>query len=483
MHFRLVSKVLSLLAAIISLSMTWPLIWALIDGSGDRQAFLLSIGLGLLLSGLLYLGGRKSDYDDLGIKDGFAVVTLSWVLASAVGALPYYLYGTVPTFTDAFFEAISGFTTTGASVISIIEANPRGILFWRDLTHWLGGMGIIVLSLAILPFIGVGGMQLYKAEVPGPIPEKMTPRIQQTALYLWGVYVLLSAVQTALLLFGGMDLFESLTHTFGTMATGGFSPLNKSVGQYNSPYFDWVITIFMFLAGANFVLHYRFLLGRFGAFFRDEEFRVYTGIVLFSTATITAVLLLSGTYGTFAEALRYGAFQVVSIITTTGFVTADYELWPFYTQFLLFLLMFVGACAGSTGGGIKNLRLMVLARHVRAELGTILHPRAILHVRVGGKVVGRDIIASVTSFFVLYIAVFTGGTLFMTALNLDLLTSMSAVAATLGNIGPGLGAVGPMDNYSAIPSVGKWMLSLFMLMGRLEIYTVILLFIPETWRR
>ncbi|MEA4881529.1 MAG: potassium transporter TrkG [Synergistaceae bacterium] len=483
MHFRLVSKVLSLLAAIISLSMTWPLIWALSDGSGDRQAFLLSIGIGLLLSGLLYLGGRKSDYDDLGIQDGFAVVTLSWVIASVVGALPYYLYGTVPTFTDAFFEAISGFTTTGASVITVIEANPRGILFWRDLTHWLGGMGIIVLSLAILPFIGVGGMQLYKAEVPGPIPEKMTPRIQQTALYLWGVYVLLSAVQTALLFFGGMNLFESLTHTFGTMATGGFSPLNKSVGQYNSPYFDWVITLFMFLAGANFVLHYRFLLGRFGAFFRDEEFRVYTGIVLFSTATVTAVLLLSDTYGTFAEALRYGAFQVVSIITTTGFVTADYELWPAYTQFLLLLLMFVGACAGSTGGGIKNLRLMVLARHIRAEIGTILHPRAVLHVRVGGKVVGRDIIASVTSFFVLYIAVFTGGTLFMTALDLDLLTSMSAVAATLGNIGPGLGAVGPMDNYSAIPSAGKWMLSLFMLMGRLELYTVVLLFVPETWRR
>jgi trk system potassium uptake protein TrkH len=482
-HLRLVAKVLSLLSGIVSLSMIWPLAWSLYDGTGDVKPFVLSITLGLILSGVLYLGGRNADYDDLGIKDGFVVVSLSWIIASVVGALPYYLYGAVPTFADAFFEAISGFTTTGASVISDIEANPRGILFWRDLTHWLGGMGIIVLSLAILPFIGVGGMQLYKAEVPGPIPEKMTPRIQQTALYLWGVYVLLSAVEAVLLMLGGMNLFEALTHTFGTMATGGFSPLNKSVGQYNSAYFDWVITIFMFLAGANFALHYRFLIGRFSSFTRDEEFRFYTGVVLFCTVTVAAVLLLHGTYDSLADAFRFGAFQVVSIITTTGYVTADYELWPAYTQFLLLLLMFVGACAGSTGGGMKNLRLMVLARHVRAELSSILHPRAVVQVRVGGKVAGKDIIASVTSFFILYIALFTGGTLFMAALDLDIVTSMSSVAATLGNIGPGLGGVGPMRNYADIPQTGKWVLSLLMLMGRLELYTVVLLFVPETWRR
>ena len=483
MHLRLVSKVLSLLSAIVSLSMLWPLVWSLWDGTPDVRAFLLSIAFGLALALVLYAFGKHADYDDLGIKDGFVAVSLAWVIASVVGAMPYWLHGTVPTFTDAFFEAMSGFTTTGASVLSDIEANPRGILFWRDLTHWLGGMGIIVLSLAILPFIGVGGMQLYKAEVPGPIPEKMTPRIQQTALYLWGVYVLLSALQTALLMLGGMNLFESLTHTFGTMATGGFSPLNKSIGQYNSAYFDWVIIIFMFLAGCNFVLHYRFLLGRWGAFWKDEEFRFYTAVTLFCTLTTTLVLRLHGMYDSFVDALRFGAFQVVSIITTTGYVTADYELWPAYTQFILLLLMFVGACAGSTGGGIKNLRLMVLARHVRAELSSILHPKAIVHVRVGGKPVGRDIIASVTSFFILYIAIFTAGTLFMTILDLDLITAMASVAATLGNIGPGLGGVGPMQNYAAIPDAGKWVLSLCMMMGRLELFTVVLLLLPETWKR
>ncbi len=483
MHLRLVSKVLSLLGAIVSLSMLWPLAWSLWDGSSDIRAFLVSIFFGIVFSIILFLFGRNADYDDLGIKDGFVVVSLAWVIASLVGAMPYWISGTVPTFTDAFFEAMSGFTTTGASVLSDIEANPRGILFWRDLTHWLGGMGIIVLSLAILPFIGVGGMQLYKAEVPGPIPEKMTPRIQQTALYLWGVYVILSIAETLLLMFGGMNLFEALTHTFGTMATGGFSPLNKSIGQYDSAYFDWVITIFMFLAGVNFVLHYRFLLGRWGAFWKDEEFRFYTGLTLFCIVTVTLVLWSHGTYGSLVDSLRFGAFQVVSIITTTGYVTADYELWPMYTQFLLFLLMFVGACAGSTGGGMKNLRIMVLARHVRAELSTILHPKAIVHVRVGGRVVGRDIIASVTSFFILYITIFTAGTLFMTALDLDLVTAMASVAATLGNIGPGLGGVGPMQNYAAVPDAGKWMLSLFMMMGRLELYTVVLLLVPETWKR
>ncbi len=483
MRPRLVARVLSLMGGIVSLSMLWPLLWALYDGSEDRWPFVASIGIGLGVSGVLYLWGRGCQYRELGIKDGFAVVSLSWILASGIGALPFLLSGTVPTFADAFFEAISGFTTTGASVISDIEANPRGILFWRNLTHWLGGMGIIVLSLAILPFLGVGGMQLYKAEVPGPIKEKMTPRIQQTALYLWGVYVLLSGLQLLFLMAGGMGLFEALTHTFGTMATGGFSPLNKSIGQYDSAYFDWVITVFMFLAGVNFALHYRILTGRWSVMLRDEEFKLYGGITLVSALVVSGVLLLRGVYGSPLDALRFGTFQVVSIMTTTGYVTADFDLWPSSIRFLLLLLMFVGGCAGSTGGGMKNLRILVLARHVRAGLYSILHPNAVVHVRVGGKVVGKDVIASVTSFFVLYMGLFMLGTLAMAAMDLDIITAMSSVAATLGNIGPGLGGVGPMRNYAEIPQLGKWVLSLLMLMGRLELYTVMLLFFPETWRR
>ncbi len=481
MKLRVVSKVLALLAAIISLFMLWPAWWAWMDGSSDLYPLLKSVLAGLVIAMILLLAGRKTSLKDLGIREAFAVVTLSWVIASVIGGLPYFLNGTVSNFTDAFFEAMSGFTTTGASILTDIEANPRGILFWRDLTHWLGGMGIIVLSLAILPFLGVGGMQLYKAEVPGPVPEKLTPRVQQTALLLWGVYVFLSLIEILALWLGGMSLFESLTHTFGTMATGGFSPLNGSIGQYDSSYFDWVITIFMFLAGANFALHYFMLRGKFDTWWKDEEFRFYTWIVLLSIITVTISLVVSGLYTDLVDAVRFSAFQVVSIITTTGYVTADYELWPFYTQVLLLLLMFIGACAGSTGGGMKNLRIMFLIRHVKAELLRLLHPKSMVHIRVAGNVVNRDIVASVTSFFILYIGIFAIGALVMAGFGLDVVSSIASVAATLGNIGPGLGIVGPVNNYASIPVAGKWVLCLFMLLGRLEIYTVVMLLLPGTW--
>ncbi|MDD2454678.1 TrkH family potassium uptake protein [Aminivibrio sp.] len=483
MHLPVIFKVLSLLSAIVSLSMVLPLGWSLWDGSSDGKAFLLSISAGLIFSAVLFMAGKNADYNDIGVKDGFLVVSLSWIFASLIGALPFYISGTIPTFAGAFFESASGFTTTGASVLSDIEAVPRGILFWRSLTHWLGGMGIIVLSLAILPFLGVGGMELFKAEVPGPIPEKITPRIQQTALYLWGVYAFLTVAETVLLLLGGMNLFESLTHTFGTVATGGFSPLNRSVGQYGSAYFDWIITVFMFLSGINFVLHYRLLRGHFRPLARDDEFRTYLWIVLFCIAVISADLLFRGNYDSIAEALRYSAFQVVSIITTTGFATADFELWPSFTQLILLLLMFAGACAGSTGGGMKILRLLILSRHTRAELKRVLHPHAVISVKVGGKVIDTRIQSSVTSFLILYVAVFIAGVFFMTSLGMDMESAMSGVAASLGNVGPGLGSLGPMDNYSAVPEAGKWLFSLLMLMGRLELYTVLLLFFPGTWRK
>lgn len=483
MHLPVIFKVLSLLSAIVSLSMVLPLGWSLWDGSSDGKAFLLSISAGLIFSAVLFMAGKNADYNDIGVKDGFLVVSLSWIFASLIGALPFYISGTIPTFAGAFFESVSGFTTTGASVLSDIEAVPRGILFWRSLTHWLGGMGIIVLSLAILPFLGVGGMELFKAEVPGPIPEKITPRIQQTALYLWGVYAFLTVAETVLLLLGGMNFFESLTHTFGTVATGGFSPLNRSVGQYGSAYFDWIITVFMFLSGINFVLHYRLLRGHFRPLARDDEFRTYLWIVLFCIAVISADLLFRGNYDSIAEALRYSAFQVVSIITTTGFATADFELWPSFTQLILLLLMFAGACAGSTGGGMKILRLLILSRHTRAELKRVLHPHAVISVKVGGKVIDTRIQSSVTSFLILYVAVFIAGVFFMTSLGMDMESAMSGVAASLGNVGPGLGSLGPMDNYSAVPEAGKWLFSLLMLMGRLELYTVLLLFFPGTWRK
>ncbi|SMG26549.1 TrkH family potassium uptake protein [Dethiosulfovibrio salsuginis] len=483
MRLRLVLRVLGLLVGIVSLSMIWPLYWSLSDGTADWGAFVVSILAGLSIGAAMFALGKGEDYQELGIREAFAVVSLSWVVASAVGALPFYLSQSVPTYTDGFFEAMSGFSTTGASILTDIESNPRGILFWRSLTHWLGGMGIIVLSLAILPFIGVGGMQLFKAEVPGPTPEKLTPRVQQTAVLLWAVYVLLSALEVGALALGGMNMFESLTHTFGTMATGGFSPLNGSIGQYDSAYFDWVITLFMFLAGANFALHYMVLRGKWGSWWNDEEFRFYLKVVLFSTFSVALSLYLSGQVSTFERSLRDGAFQVVSILTTTGYATADFDRWPFYGKMVLFLLMFLGGCAGSTGGGIKNVRIMVLIKRVGMEISHLLHPQQIIRLRLNGRVLKEDVLASVTAFFIIYVLLFAGFSLAMAATGLDLIEAFSSVAATLGNIGPGFGQIGPTGNYSAISITGKWILSLCMLLGRLEIFTVVMLFVPGTWRQ
>lgn len=483
MRYRLVLKVLGLLVAIVSLSMIWPLYWSYTDGTADLKAFVISMAIGLAAAAVLFGLGRGDKYGELGLREAFAVVSLSWVFASLVGALPYCLAHSVPTFTDGFFEAMSGFTTTGASVLTDIESNPRGILFWRSLTHWLGGMGIIVLSLAILPFIGVGGMQLFKAEVPGPTPEKLTPRIQQTAVLLWGVYMLLTALETAVLCMGGMDLFQSLTHSFGTLATGGFSPLNGSVGQYRSPFFEWVITVFMFLAGANFTLHYMVLKGKWGSWWKDDEFRFYLWVVLFATVTIWLSLVFSGTAESLGEAFRDSAFQVVSVITTTGFMTKDFNLWPGYARMALFILMFIGGCAGSTGGGIKNVRIMVVLKRVGMEIKHLLHPQQVIRIRLNGKPLKEEVLTSVTAFFIVYLLLFFGFSLAATAAGLDFEEALSGVAATLGNIGPGLGSVGPAGNYSAVSFAGKWLFSVCMLLGRLEIFTVIMLFVPGTWRQ
>ena len=479
----IVAKVLSLVTTVVSVFLLWGMAWAAWDRSADLAGLAGALGVGLALSAFLFFLGRHAKASDLGPREAFAVVTLSWILCSGIGGLPFYFHGTVPTYTDAFFEAMSGFTTTGASVLTNIEANPRGILFWRSLTHWLGGMGIIVLSLAILPFLGVGGMQLFKAEVPGPVPEKLSPRIQRTALLLWGVYVILSVAETILLMTAGMTLFDALTHTFGTMATGGFSPKNASVGFYRSPCVDWIITVFMFLAGANFTLHYFALRGKLSVFWKDEEFRFYTWVTLLGTATVMLVLLAVGSYASIGDALRFSAFQVVSILTTTGFVTADFERWPTYAQLLLLVFMFVGGCAGSTGGGIKNIRVLLLAKQMKTEIQRLLHPRAVLLPRVGGKIVESEAINSVAVFFIVYMALFVGASLVMAGMGLDIVSAISSVAATLGNIGPGLGIVGPMDNYAAIPQAGKWVLSFCMLLGRLELFTVLMLFVPGTWRK
>lgn len=343
-------------------------------------------------------------------------------------------------------------------------------------------MGIIVLSLAILPILGIGGMQLYKAEVPGPVPDKLKPRIRDTAMVLWKVYVLFSAAETLLLMLGGMDLFEALCHTFGTMATGGFSTCNASIGAYHSPYIDTVVIFFMLFAGINFSLHYQCLKGTPAAFWRNSEFRFFVCVVAIFCLTVT-FNIYHNVYETLLQAIRFGVFQVVSIITTTGYVTADYETWPPLSQSILLFCMFLGACAGSTGGGMKCLRIMLLLKHSYKQIFCLIHPHAVTQVKLGGRPVSDEVLHSIWGYFMLYLGLFILCSFLLAAMGVDVVTSFAAVAATIGNIGPGLGSVGPMDNYAHIPVLGKWVLILCMLLGRLEIYTVLILFVPEFWRK
>lgn len=440
---------------------------------------LLSMGAGLLMYILIPRTGERIS---LSHREGFVIVTLAWVLASAFGGLPFLLAGVVPTFCDAFFETMSGFTTTGASVISNLDTASRGILFWRALTHWMGGMGIIILSIAILPILGVGGMQLFKAEIPSPVKDKITPRITETAKNLWLVYVAITAVEIVLLWLGGMSVFDAVCHAFATMATGGFSTYDASVARFNSLYIEIVIIVFMFVAGMNFTLHYRLFKGDAKSFFRDPEFHFYGAIVLVATALITLDLRFHY-FSSLGESLRFAAFQVVSIITTTGFATYNFDQWPAPSKFILVLLMFIGGCAGSTGGAIKCLRFMVVIKQTFIELTRLIHPHAVISVKIAKVAVPPEIVSSIRSFFFLYIAIAMAAMLALTLLGVDMVTSISGVAATLGNVGPGLGLVNASSTYVELPQTAKWILSACMLLGRLEIYTVLVLLVPDFWKK
>ncbi len=481
MDFRRVFSILSFLLICLSGTLLLPMGVSYLYGEPETLAFLWSFLLCGVIGGVGYLLSR-SGKQEISHREGFAIVGLGWVTVCLLGAVPYLFAGTFPNFLDAFFESSSGFTTTGATVLDDIEVLPKGILFWRSLTHWLGGMGIILFSMAILPMLGVGGMQLYRAEVPGPVPDRLKPRIRETAKTLWIVYLLISLVEAVLLMVGGMSLFDSVCHTFGTMATGGFSTRNASIGSYHSAYFDWVITIFMMIAGANFALHYLFLKGRSRRYLHDPEFRFYLFTILGITMVLT-VLLRTETYATWSASLRYSFFQVVSILTTTGYTTADYEQWSRMAQFALFALMFFGGCAGSTGGSIKCIRILLLVKHAYKEIYHLIHPQAISPIKLGQESVPPDVMESVTAFFLLYVGIFLAASAFLSFLGLDFVSALSAAAASLGNVGPGLGAVGPSQTYSAIVPAGKWVLIACMLLGRLEIFTLLVLFLPEFWKK
>ncbi len=459
--------------------MLLPAVWAYYYQEAEILHF---IAAAMVTSGIGFALWRWNPSDP-GIHDreGFAIVSFGWSAMAVFGALPFLLTGSIPSVTDAIFESMSGFTTTGASIISDVESLPKSVLFWRSFTHWLGGMGIIVISLAILPMLGIGGMQLFKAESPGPTKDKLTPRIRQTAALLWGVYVLLSILEAVLLKLCGMDLFEALCHTFGTMATGGFSTRNASIATYDNPWIHWVIILFMFIAGTNFTLHYQALRGKPLRYFRDAEFRYYGATVLIA---VLAVLFSSwSSLRENGQHLRDVVFQVVSLLTTTGYVTADYAQWHPFAILILLMLMFIGGMAASTGGGMKVMRVVIVLKHAHIEIKKLIHPHAIFPLRFGKRIIAQDIATNVLGFFLLFIVIFVAGGAVLLMLGLDFSTALGASIACLANIGPGIGEVGPTGNYAALPGIAKWVLIVMMLMGRLELYTVLVLFSRSFWRR
>jgi trk system potassium uptake protein TrkH len=483
MNFRFIVHLVAVVVFFLGVSMLSPLGLSLYDSDGSARSFSVAILITCALGGLGYFWTRESRRDlYLSHRDGVLIVTFGWVMAGLVATLPYLLSGAIPNFTDAYFECISGFTTTGASIVKDIERLPRSILLWRSQTQWLGGMGIIVLSIAVLPFLGVGGMQLYKAETPSPIVDKLTPRISDTAKAIWKIYIFLTLLQIVLLSLGGMSIFDAVNHAFTTMPTGGFSTKNASVAHYQNVYTDYVIILFMLIAGVNFSLHFKLLAGRFGTVFSDPELRAY--FIIIGVFIIVVAWNIYGTiYSSVADAFRYASFQVVSLMTTTGFVTSDYEKWPAFSQLILLLCMFLGSMAGSTGGAVKIMRLILMLKHSYLELLRIIHPHAITVLKLGGIPVPQTIMRGIWGFFFLYIGIYVASTLLMAAIGLDVITAISSVATCLGNVGPGLGTVGPMDNYSGVPLIGKWILIACMLLGRLEIYTIIVLLVPGFWRK
>ena len=482
MNPRPVLHLISIMSIVLGLAigLCAGIAWLYSDPWPARLGMLASAGIVLAIGVAIFLATRGPV--DLSRRDGFGIVTFGWLAAAVLGSLPFVLTGVITDPIAAVFETMSGFTTTGASVLSNLEALPRGVLFWRAMTHFFGGMGVLVLCVAILPFLGVGGMQIYRAEMPGPSKDRLTPRIATTAKLLWGVYVFLCAAEAVLLRLGGMDWFDAFCHAFATMATGGFSTRTASVAAYNSVYIETVIIVFMFLAGVNFALNYRALRGKPLCYFRDPEFRFYLGTWLAASVIIT-INIYRTVYPSLGHAVRAAFFQSTSIMTTTGFCTEDFDLWPGASKVVLVLLMFVGGCAGSTGGGIKNIRIFVLLKKVLREIRLFMQPLAVVRVKIGREPVPQEVISHISGFFIVFMLVFAGGTLVMTLFTPDLQTALTSVIATLGNIGPGLGGVGAVQNYSAIPTAGKAFLTVLMLLGRLELYTVLIVLLPSYWKK
>ena len=478
MNYKMIGFVIGRILVTEAALLVLPLIVALLHGEAAHP-FLIPMAL-LVLIGLL-LGVRRPARTALYARDGLAIVALAWIAVSAFGALPFVISGDIPFYVDAFFETVSGFTTTGASILTEVESLSRGGLFWRSFTHWVGGMGVLVFVMAILPMSDGHGMHIMRAEVPGPTVGKLVSRMSDTAKILYGIYLVLTLVEIVLLLAGGMPLFDACIHSFGSAGTGGFSCRNLSVGAYQNPYFDIVIGIFMLLFGVNFNLYYFLLIRRFRDVFHSEELRSYLLIV--AAAVVAITVDIAHLYDSVSTSLCHAFFQVSSIITTTGYATTDFNAWPTFSKGILVVLMFIGACAGSTGGGIKVARVVILVKASYGDMRRMLHPNAVSTVRFEGKPLTDRNLRGVHLFLTVYILVFTVSFLLLSLEQFDLVTTFTALAACINNIGPGLEVVGPMGNFSAFSPWSKLLLSFDMLVGRLEIFPMLLLCAPSIWKR
>ncbi|MBE7063290.1 MAG: TrkH family potassium uptake protein [Clostridia bacterium] len=479
MNYKMIAYLLGWVLKIEAVTMALPLICAILYGEQRMVGVFVSCIIICLFTGLFF-SFRRPSRRSFYAKEGFVTVGLSWIAISLFGALPFVFSGFVPNFVDALFETISGFTTTGSSILTDVEALPKSLLFWRSFTHWIGGMGVLVFLVAIIPSSGGGNMHLIRAESPGPAVSKLVPKVRSTAAILYKIYIFLTLVQIGLLLAGGMPVFDAITMTFGTAGTGGFGVLNASAANY-SPYCQWVITVFMLIFGVDFSLYYLLLLRRGKDVLKSAELRTYILLVITAIGFITWNCI--GMYKTFGETLRHGAFQVASIITTTGFATTNFDIWPVFSKTILVLLMFVGACAGSTGGGIKVSRVLILMKSIVKEIKTAAHPRNTMKITMNGRIVAHETVRAVNVYMASYLLIFALSLLIISLDNFDFTTNFTSVAATINNVGPGLAAVGPTRNFFDFSALSKLVLSFNMLVGRLEIFPILILFSPSTWKK
>lgn len=478
MNHKIILHTLGWVLNIEAAAMLLPLICAVVFGEPYIPLFAFCIALCLLFGIPLTVKSPKKK--TMYAREGFIAVALSWIILSIFGALPFFLSGFIPSFIDALFETVSGFTTTGASILTDVEALPKCLIFWRSFTHWIGGMGVLVFLVAILPLSGGNNLYLIKAESPGPSVSKLVPKVRSTAKILYEMYLALTLLEIILLLLGGLDLFSAFTLSFGSAGTGGFAILNSGCADY-SPYVQNVITIFVLLFGIDFSLYYLLLLGKVKSVLRSEELRAYLGIV--SVSIIVIVLNCRGLFENMATTLRHAAFQVASIITTTGYTTTDFDKWPELSKTILVMLMFIGACAGSTGGGIKVSRVVILVKSIFKELETAIHPKSVRKITLNGRPVDHEVVRVVNVYMAAYIVIFVASVLLISLDNFDFTTNFTAIAATLNNIGPGLAGVGPTSNFSAFSNFSKLIMIGDMLIGRLEIFPLLVLFAPNSWRK